>query len=111
MNIQEPEALDEFLTRKPNNILNICDDKYSLERNHEFFYQVQLEINLTDLSYCDCVFWSPQKSFVVTVQADIDFWKVAVVTGINFHEQVVIPELLGKFYTNRLGLPVSNRAI
>lgn len=104
LNIEEPEALDEFLTRKPKNVMNKCGDKYSLERNHEFYYQVQFEINLSDSDYCDCVIWSPRKAFVVRVYADVAFWMAAFEKASIFHERAVMPELLGKYYTNKIGL-------
>lgn len=103
LNIEEPEALDEFLTRKPKNMMNKCGDQYSLDRNHEFYYQVQFEINLLGLNYCDCMIWSPRKAFVVRVYADVEFWNVALKKAITFHEQAVMPELLGKYYTNKIG--------
>jgi len=89
----------EVLTVKPNNILNRTGEIYFLERDHELFYQVQLQINLISLKYCDVVFWSPQDILIIRVHSDIDFWESAMHKALTFHEQVIMPEILGKFYT------------
>lgn len=99
------ESGDSFdvLTLKPNNILNRVENDYFLERNHEFYYKVQMQINLGDLEYCDFVVWSPIKVLVITINADIDFWIETQRKASTFHEQVLMPELLGKFYTGKTG--------
>lgn len=111
VNIEKPESLDEFLTRKPKNIINKYDEKYYLEKNHEFYYKVQLEMNLLGFEYCECVIWSPCKLIIVRVDADADFWEVALRKALLFHEVAVMPELLGKYYTNKIGLLLYNEAI
>lgn len=107
VNIHDSVELDDFLTRKPNNIFNKCGSKYSLEESHEFFYKIQLLINLNNSKYCDCIIWSPNEAFVVRVYADTEFWKVAMEKAIVFHEQVIMPELLAKFYTQNKGWSVT----
>lgn len=100
----QSDASLEFMTRKPNNILNRHGSQYSLEKTHEFFYQAQLQINLTDLKYCDFVIWSRQKAISVRVTADDEFWEVAMHKALSFHKQVLMPELLAKFFTDKRGL-------
>lgn len=91
----------EMLTNKPNNILNKQGNIYVLEKTHEIYYQVQLQINLINLNYCDVVIWSPEKFLLITVQPDVDFWNIALKKASIFHERVIMPELLGKFYSKR----------
>lgn len=101
----------EVLTVKPNNILNRTGDIYVLERSHEFFYQVQLQINLISLNYCDVVLWSPRDILIITVESDMDFWKIAMNKALTFHEHVIMPEILAKFYTKFNGLFKSPRKV
>lgn len=95
------DASLEGMTQKPNNVLNKQGRQYAIEETHEFFFQAQLEINLNELKYCDFIIWSPQKAIAVKVNANINFWKVAIEKASKFHEQVIMPELLGKFYTEK----------
>lgn len=104
VNIDESDTLDEFLTRKPNNILNKHGRSHTLNESHEFFHAVQFKINITDGAYCDCIFWSSRKAFVVRVNTDINFFNAEIRKATAYHEQVIMPELLGKFYTKKLGL-------
>lgn len=103
INIQDPIELENFLTRPPNNIFNKHGDQYSFEETHELFYRIQLHININNLQYCDCVIWTPQKSFVVQAFANSYFWTLEMYKALTFHELVIMPELLGKFYTKNKG--------
>lgn len=96
----------EVLTREPNRILKRTENNYSLEKTHEFYYQLQLQINVVELKYCDLIIWSPKPNLshlILRVNADNDFWKANMVKAQKFHEQVMMPEILGKFFT-RTGL-------
>lgn len=99
MKILETTASFEVLTVKPNNILNRTGNRFVLERNHELFYQVQLQINLISLQYCDLVLWSPKDTLIIRVEPDVDFWNIAMNKALKFHEHVIMPEMLTKFYT------------
>lgn len=103
LKILESGGSFEVLTQKPNNILNKNGKLYCMEKSHEFFYQVQLQINLIGLKYCDLVIWSPKEFLSIRIEPDFDFWKIAMNKALTFHEQVVMPELLGKFYTHDKG--------
>lgn len=107
INIYDPIELEDFLTRQPNNIFNKLGDRYSFEETHELFYRIQLNININDLQYCDCVIWTPQKVFTVQVFANTYFWTLEMYKALTFHELVIMPELLGKFYTQKKGKSLS----
>lgn len=94
----------EALTVKPNNILSKTGKAYVLEKNHELYYQVQLQINLISLKYCDLVLWSPKDFLTIRVESDFHFWETAMTKASTFHERVIMPELLGKFFTKCSGL-------
>lgn len=89
----------EALTRKPKNILNKEGDTYSLERLHELFYKIQMQIHLSEVDYCELVIWSSINTLILHVEADTEFWSEAKMKASKFHEEVMMPELLGKFFT------------
>lgn len=99
----------DVLTSKPNNILNKQETGYSIEETHEFFYQIQLQIHLVELEYCDFIIWSPNEILPLRIYPDIDFWNEAFEKASTFHKSVVMPELLGKFYTKNTGLSKLSR--
>lgn len=104
--IMETAESFEILTREPNRILNINEDVYELEKTHDFYYQLQLQIHVVELRYCDLVIWSPKldlSHLILRVNPDIDFWKLHMQKAQKFHEIIMMPEILGKSYT-RTGL-------
>lgn len=98
LKILEKQSLDS-LTRKPNNILNKFGEQYYLENSHEFFYKAQMNIHLSETNYCDFVLWSPTKYLILRVIQDAEFWKEVSSKALSFHEKVIMPELLAKFFT------------
>lgn len=92
------------MTHTPNNVLNKNGDQYSLERTHEFYYNAQLQMYLSGTDYCDFLLWSTKKAISIKVIADESFWIRAMEQAVLFHEQVLMPELLAKFFTNKKGL-------
>lgn len=103
LKILESDEPFDVLTRKPNNILNKINDEFFLEANHNYFYKTQMQIHLSDLQYCDFVIWSPMRILTLRINADTKFWDSAKERALNFHQQVMIPELFGKFFTGRKG--------
>lgn len=90
------------LTGEPNRILNGNENRFSLEKTHGFYYQPQLQINVVELRYCDLIIWSPKPNLghlILRVNADIDFWRINMKKAQNFHEQIMMPEILGKCFT------------
>lgn len=100
--LENGESFD-VLTREPNNILYKLEDEYFLEKNHSFYYKIQMQIHLAELEFCDIVLWSPTKFLPLRINPDIKFWAVAKQKALLFHQEIMIPELLGKFYTNPKG--------
>lgn len=100
--MESAESFD-VLTRKPNRILNRNDSGYYLDETHDMYYQIQLQINVVELRYCDIIFWSPKSNLdhlIIRVDADVVFWKKNMEKALAFHEQIMMPEILGKCFTN-----------
>lgn len=57
----------------------------SLSKSHSFYYQVQTQMHVTRLPWCDFVVWSPtQDPFVQRVQYDASFIKPALLKACSF---------------------------
>lgn len=89
----------DILTRKPKNILYKVEDRFVLERDHELYYKLQMQIHLSGVEYCELVIWSPFNTLILRVDADSEFWNESKEKAIKFHQKVIMPELLGKFFT------------
>ncbi|CAH1118134.1 unnamed protein product [Phaedon cochleariae] len=71
----------------------------SLDRGHAYYYQTQLQIKVTDTKYCDFVIWSPRGFFHERIFRDEDFWAINFPKAYEFYKKVILPELLGKYFT------------
>lgn len=103
--LETGESID-ILTNKPYSILDKVNGKFSLQKTHYFYYKTQMQIYLSDANYFDFVIWSPNETLILPVIGDIEFWESAKQRAIEFHSQVIMPELLGKFYTKGKGLSI-----
>lgn len=75
----------------------------SLSKSHSYYFQVQAQIFVSQLRYCDFVIWSPNVFFKERILPDFEFWKKYCEIGEKFHSEVIMPELLGKFFTRNEG--------
>lgn len=88
--------------KKPSSCLEWNHGQVRLKRNHAFYYQVQLQMYVTNREFCDFVVWSPQEMFVERIKINKDFLKQAIHRALEFHKKVIVPELLARFFTRSL---------
>lgn len=100
--LESGESFD-ILTHTPNNILYKIDNDFFLEKSHCYYYKTQMQIYLSGLDYCDFVIWSPKATLILRIDADFEFWNTASQQALEFHQKVIMPELLGKFFTRPNG--------
>ena len=90
--------LEQFSKLKGSYLLK--DDKsYKLDREHEYYYQIQLHLYTTEKTYCDFVVYSARDLFIERVNLDHQFLIENLHKAYVFHYNVIIPELLAKWYT------------
>ena len=65
----------------------------SLKRNHMYYYQIQMQLGVTGLKWCDFVVWSSMDYFVERVHFDPDFWTSVKSKLLTFHHTELCPEL------------------
>lgn len=75
--------------------------KYTLNENHYFFYQVQMQIFLRNVVYGDFILFANKNVIIARVLKNEDFWKKNYVKAENFSKNWLIPEMLGKYVTNK----------
>lgn len=76
-------------------------DKRQLNRDHEYFHQVQVQMLTTGLSYCDFVVWTVQDCHIERIKYDRDFCSEIVSKCKLFFEQALLPEILFKHWTQK----------
>lgn len=95
-------SLESFVELRTSCLVSI-DDEIGLNRNHEYYYQIQLQMYVCRLMFCDFVVWCKEWMYIERICYDEEFCKEKLRIALNFHDKVVKPELLARFYTNKCG--------
>lgn len=69
---------------------------FELSNNHAYYYQVQHEMYVFGVSYCDFVVWTPKEFIVAQVPADNEFMKTLTNKCFDLWKTIILPELLCK---------------
>ncbi|XP_044766704.1 uncharacterized protein LOC123322756 [Coccinella septempunctata] len=91
-------TIEDFSKQKSKFLVQELNNIY-LDQSHLYYYQVQQQMALTKTMYNDFVVWSPSEFFVQRIPFDEDFWHVHREKALEFHQRVIMPELLAKFFT------------
>lgn len=96
--------IEDYLKLK-SSCLHKENELIKLKKDHSYYYQVQMQIFVTGLNYCDFVIWSPRIFFHERISPDWEFWNKNSEIAIKFHAEVIMPELLGRYFTRDLVMP------
>ena len=79
------------------------DGTLRLGHNHAYYFQVQTQLFVSDVEYCDfcvCTFSGNDSGLHnELITKDVQFWSDCVAKAELFFKTCVLPELLGKCYT------------
>lgn len=87
------------LAGKPNSFIRFRGDQIELDPDHEYFYQVQAQIFLTKVDFGLFVVWSKRECLILKIDKNIEFWKRCAERSRLYFTNIIMPELLGNFYT------------
>ena len=81
------------------------DGSLHLDKAHAYYYQVQTQMFMCKVEYCDfCMCTFPKETsepsmHIERITADSTFWDKCVDASSHFFQTCILPELLGKWYT------------
>lgn len=70
-----------------------------MDPNHQYFYQVQMQMHVLRANFCDFVVWTSKDCLVLRVNRDDTYLKMELLKAEDFFKMVIMPELLGQYYT------------
>nr|CAI5865746.1 unnamed protein product [Callosobruchus analis] len=91
-------TLQDYSNRK-GSCLYMQEEQIFVNRKHPYYFQMQMQMALTETFYCDFVIWYPKGLFVERIHFNEDFWLCHSAKALEFHKKVIMPELLGCLYT------------
>nr|XP_019546064.2 uncharacterized protein LOC109416458 [Aedes albopictus] len=89
------------LANKPDSAISFNGEEFELVKNHQYYYQVQAQIFLTRSDFGLILIWSKSESVVLKVQKDFELWNICVERSNKYFRKIIMPELLGNFYSNK----------
>ena len=99
------ESIEAAASNDPNFCLKKDEDLLYLDHKHAYYYQVQTQMFVCNVEYCDfCVCTFPESvdefsPYVERIFRDIEFWEDCVEKAKHFFTVCLLPEILGKWYT------------
>ena len=81
------------------------DGKLMLKKEHAYYYQVQMQLALCKLAYCDFVMWTNKDLAVERISADEHFFRSRLDNLQHFFVYGIMPEIVGKWYSRK---PITN---
>lgn len=71
-----------------------------MNRNHAYFYQVQIQMAVCHVDFCYFYIWSDKIQIPpLKIPFEPTFWREKSVKAFRFAKNVIIPELMNSFYT------------
>ena len=75
------------------------DSDFTLKTKHAYYYQVQLQMKLCEVDYCEFVVWRPAELVTFRIPADEQFINSAIDKATKLYIKGILPEMLGKWYS------------
>ena len=72
------------------------DGKPQLKRNHEYYFQIQTQLGVTERTYCDFFVYTSHGYYLERIKFDKIFWDEILDVLVKFWKKVIGPELLNR---------------
>lgn len=74
---------------------------WKLMREHAYYYQIQMQMNVCDVGYGDFVVWTEKEIAVERISIDREFYEGLMDDVAEFFTLNILPEIVGKWYTRQ----------
>ena len=88
------KSIAEASLESPSFCLRSSGGKLCLRESHPYFYQVQAQLYVTRLPWCDFVVWSPDEIHVERIYYNQHFIMQAIAKARNFYFDVFLPSIV-----------------
>ncbi|KAL7298198.1 hypothetical protein TKK_0009193 [Trichogramma kaykai] len=93
------QCIEEFVKNNKFPFFKKTCDGYELNKTHEYYYQVQFQMYCANHEYCDFILCSNKKMIMHRITIDKDFLETQLLKSKSYYDNVIVPELIGKYYT------------
>ena len=73
---------------------SLINGRTLLKQTHNYYYQIQGQLAITQLPWCDFVAWTPHGISIERIERDINLWQQNILPKLKvFYHEYLIPEL------------------
>ncbi len=101
LEVKCPFCVKDGLSEDDNLCMKKSGDKWTLKKEHSYFYQVQTQLHVCKVDYCDFVMWTEQNVVIERITTDRDFFDSLIEHIEHFFKYGMLPEIIGKWYTRK----------
>ena len=101
------KIFEEVVQSQSSFCLEIESDSLKLKNDHHYYYQVQPQIKICQVDYCDFVVWSKDNIFVPRIPIDMEFIDNAIENVKPFIKLALLQELVGKWFSKQIVVPLT----
>jgi len=105
------DATIQETSGQKNSCLIENNGNISLNKKHAYYFQVQAQIFIIGVDYCDFVVWTEQDLHIERIYPDNEFWEEALTKSTKFYRVGILPEILGKWYSRPVAVEESDAEI
>ena len=81
--------------------LQTSNDMLSLKTNHAYYYQIQIQMYVTERTYCDFVVWTNHSIHIERITLNLDFVRTVLGKVRIFFVKCILPELAGHYFSRK----------
>ncbi|SMN01988.1 hypothetical protein SPONN_289 [uncultured Candidatus Thioglobus sp.] len=97
------QDIEATITSTKSCLVSAEDGSVHLDKGHAYYYQVQTQIFICKVKYCDfciCTFpGSGPSMHIERIHPDTELWQKCVEKSSHFFKLCILPEIIGKWYT------------
>ena len=73
------QSMEELARTDDNFCLRVSETgRLKLKEDHDYYYQVQGELNICQKKFCYFVVWSPKEFHYQVIERDTEFWEIHI---------------------------------
>lgn len=90
----------EFYSQK-NYEIAFENNQYKLKSTSKWYYQVQMQLYVTNTNFCHFFVWSPKNVFMEKIYKDDALWRIAYPIAQKYFREFLVPEIIGTYFTQQ----------
>ncbi|XP_050510167.1 uncharacterized protein LOC126886977 [Diabrotica virgifera virgifera] len=109
LSIKEHTPTDGIISKKIS-FAELINGELHLKRNHNYYFQIQGQLAITDRQFGYFLIWSPHGILVEKITRDDLFWKETMLPKLKiFYNNCLLPELLDPLHPK--GIPIRDKVV